>query len=139
MKPKIVFHDQKIEIPIKNGEVVFSYGDLIYAECDKPFCNLHFVNEKTVYSVEISLKRLLENLPQKVFFQCNRQNIINISHYKRYTTKPPVIEMENGKKLTLSYRKIVAFRSQKACIQLFLPCSAEDCPNLNFFGRSSKT
>ena len=138
MKSKIVFHDLKMEIPIKNGEAVFYYGDLMYVVCDKPFCYLHFVNEETIYSVEISLKRLFENLPQKVFFQCNRQNIINICHYKRYTVKPPEIVMNNGNKVPLSYRKIAAFKNLKSNLQHVLQSSAENCPNCLFFFRSAK-
>ena len=139
MKPKIKFHHFNMEILIENGEAIFDYADLMYVECDKPLCKLYFVNEETAYSVEISLKRLLENLPQNVFFQCNRQNIINICHYKKFTAKPPVIVMNNGKKLILSQRKLVAFRKQKACLQHISPCSIENCPNRLPICRIDKT
>jgi len=108
-----------MEIPFKNGEVVLYYSDLIYAECDKPSCKLYFEGDKNIYSIEISLRQLLENLPCKPFFQCNRQNIINLCRYKSYNTKPPVIVMNNGKELSLSFRKIAGFRRQKSGLPRF--------------------
>jgi len=135
MKREIKFYRLKMEIPVKNGEISRYYSKLVYVEHDKPFCKFYFENEEIVYMVEITIKRLMENLPPKVFFQCNRQTIINIGCYSEYCEKPPKIVMNNGKELNLSYRKIATFKKQKAELVGISPlCNrCYSCPDENCF------
>jgi len=46
MKSKIVFYDQKMEIPTVSGFVVCNYDDLMYVIYDAPYCWLHFTENK---------------------------------------------------------------------------------------------
>jgi len=144
MKREIKFYRLKMEIPVKNWEIARYYSKLMYIEHDKPFCKFYFENEKIVYMVEITLKRLMENLPPKAFFQCNRQTIINIGYYRNYCEKPPTIIMDNGKELNLSYRKITTFKKQKAELVGISPlcnrcysCSDNNCLDLLTYSQAN--
>ena len=146
MKREIKFYRLKIEIPVKNGEVARYYSKLMYVEHDKPFCKFYFENEKTVYTAEITMKRLMENLPQKVFFRCNRQTIINIGYYGDYYEEPPIILMDSGKELQLSHRNITAFKKQKAGLASISPlcnqcysCTNYNCPSLSTYCQETNT
>ena len=144
MKAEIKFHPLKMEIPIQKGEVAYAYGDLVVAEYENLFMKFYFVDGKT-YKAEITLKRLLDNLPPQVFFQCNRNAIINICRYKSYGLFTSTIVMENGQELRLSARRIKAFRHQKKGLtRISTPCkekseySSESCSGRSLFCRLKK-
>jgi len=126
MRREIKFYRLKMEIPFKSGEVASYFSDLLYVKYDKPFSMFYFTGEKTVLMAEITLKRLLDNLPEKPFFRCSRQIIINICRYRSFTVKPPLVVMEDGTEFKLSYRNITAFKRKKAGLERLSPL-CESC------------
>ena len=141
MAPKIVFHEMKMEIPVKNGLIVHSYGELMYIIYDEPFCRLYF-KDNVKYRVEVSLQYMLENLPKGVFFKCNRSTILNICYYKEYKKKPLMVIMEDGKELVLSRRVETLFHTIKRHLPRITPpcpgcysCTCKDCKAKDLFCR----
>ena len=121
MKSKILFHDQKIEIPYKNGFVASNYNELMYIIYEVIECELHFITPKKLnnrdiikcINVEISLEQMLNNLPNDIFFQCNRKTIINISCCKEYDWKQSTIVMDDGSTFRLSRRRLTQFKKHR--------------------------
>jgi len=141
MTQKIVFHDQKMEIPVKNGADARYYGELMYVIYDAPYCKLRFVNN-TDYNVETSLQSIMDNLPEAAFFKCNRSVVINICYYKGYRLKPPVVVIDDGKEFDLSRRNINDFIKMKNNLPRISPpcpkcytCKIEECENRILFFR----
>jgi len=144
MKYKIKFYRKMMEISVTNGEITYYYSDLMFVKYDEPYCILHFA-DSAKHRVEVSLNYLLENLPKKPFFRCNRTNIINICYYGRYQEKPPILFLKNGTQFILSVRKISDFKKQKANMDRISPpcpsckvCNSKNCPDYNTFCISSK-
>ena len=111
MMSKIVFYDQKMEITVKNGMVVYCYGELMYVIYDAPYCYLYFA-DKTKYFIQVSLQYLMDNLPETTFFRCNRSAIINVGYYKGFRTKPPVVVIDD-KEFNLSRSNVKDFIRMK--------------------------
>ncbi|MDR1156111.1 MAG: LytTR family transcriptional regulator [Bacteroidales bacterium] len=130
-----------MEIPDGNGEVAHYYSELICVEYQKPYCWLDF-KDGSKYKAEITIRQLLENLPGKAFYQCNRQSIINICHYRKYTENPPSVTMDNGKEFKISARNMLGFKKRKSGLTRISPpckrchtCGREDCPDYMIFCR----
>jgi DNA-binding LytR/AlgR family response regulator len=145
MKHEIKFYRLKMEIPVIKGNVSRYYSDLVYIEHDKPLSILYF-SDGSKYTIEITLRQLMINLPCKAFFQCNRNNIINICRYEEYREEQPSILMDNKVILKLSHRKIKYFKKQKAELMRISPlcnrcltCSNINCPDLLMFCREINT
>lgn len=125
MKLNVKFYQKKIEIAVANGETTYYYSDLMYIKYDEPYCWLHFIDGKK-HKVEVSLKYLLENLPQRPFFRCNRAEVVNLCYYKGIQKEPPAIFLENEAKsdivkFRLSVRNISSFKSKKAGLTCISP------------------
>ena len=108
MNSKIVFHEQKMEIPVKTGFVARHYHELMYIVYDAPYCWLHFTG-KTRYKVEVTLQYLMERLPKTTFFQCNRSAILNLHCYREYRKKDEMVVMDDGMELNLARRRVNDF------------------------------
>ena len=141
MKVNIVFHDRKMEIPVKSGIDIHYYGDLMYIKFDKPYCSLYFA-DKTKYTVEISLQSMKNNLPNATFMKCKRSAIVNLCYCKHLRTNPPGIVMEDGEKFKLSKQNVPEFRSKinnlahisPPCPE-FYKCRRDECESLGLFCR----
>ena len=112
MTPKIVFHDQKIEIVLKTGFVARYYDELMYIVYKKLRCTLHFV-DKEKYTVETTLKDMENNLPEAAFVKCNRTTIVNLCHCKGYDKTISEIRMDDGEAFTLSRRNKTDFNAKR--------------------------
>ena len=111
MKPKIAFHDRKMEIPFKTGFFVRidkDYDELMYVIYELPYCWLHFCDSEK-FNVEVSLQIMSASLPAGVFFQCNRSTIVNLYRCQEYDKEMAVIVMEDGSKHHLSRRRAKDF------------------------------
>ncbi len=110
MKPKTtIFHDLKMEIPVKNGEVVRFYGEVKYIICNKPECDIYFADD-AMYKVNATLKYMADHLPD-AFFQCNKSVIINLHYYREREWNK--VTMDDGKIFDLSVRRIAGFMQKK--------------------------
>ena len=139
MKPKINFYRRKIEILTDDGEVAYYYSDLMYVKYKDPYSWLHF-SSGTKYMVEVSIRHLLNNMPQKPFFRCNRTIIINFCYYCEYKQSSASVIMEDGTEFRLSVRNIANFKKQKASLKRISPpcpscfdCKNENCPDFWLF------
>jgi hypothetical protein len=56
-----------MEIPVKNGMVVYCYAELMYVIYDAPYCYLYFA-DNTNYFIQTSLQNMMDNLPETTFF-----------------------------------------------------------------------
>jgi DNA-binding LytR/AlgR family response regulator len=128
MKSKILFHDLKMQIPVGTGEVARYYSELMYVIYDASYCRLHFA-DKSKYTVEVSLQHMLDNLPESVFFLCNRSVILNTCYYREYQLSPPMIKMDDETVFSLSRRKISEFKKMKNKLARISP----PCPGCNAY------
>ena len=129
MKSKIEFYRSKIVMPTDRGEEARYYSDLMYIKYKAPYCRLYF-SGGAKYLVEISLACLLENLPEKPFFKCNRTEIINLCYYGGYKENPMMVVLEDGTEFLLSSRNIAKFRKKRANLKFISP-PCPNCPNCN--------
>ncbi len=144
MKPKsIIFHDMRMEIPVKNGEIALYYAEIRQIIYKDTFCVIRYTNNIT-YTIDATLKFMLDNLPA-AFFRCNHQTIINTCYYKEYQTKPDAfIIMDNDEKITLSARRIKDFKEHKKNLaRISSPCKQcytceDDCASRKTFCRRYK-
>ena len=141
MNSEIKFYDQNMEIPVEKGEVVYYYGKLMYVLYKAPYCWLHFA-DKSKFKVEHSLRNIMGNLPQRVFFQCNKATIINFCYYRGYNPHTRTVIMDDGEKFDLSRRRKDAFKSKKEILPRLSPpcpvcytCTKKDCENRVVFCR----
>ena len=141
MKEKIKFYDQNMGIPDETGEAVYYYDKLMYVLYDAPVCCLHF-SDDSQRKEEIALHEIMRNLPQYVFFQCNKATIINFCHYKGYNKVTRTVTMNDGVKFHLSRRRVTAFKSMKNSLPRLSPscpacytCTKNDCANRVIFCR----
>ena len=132
-----------MEIKTYNGVVARYYSDLMYVKYEDPYCWLFFADDDK-YKVEVSIKYLFENLPQKPFFRCNRTSIINICYYAEFDKYLSQLIMDDGTKFELSFRKDEKFKTQKADLKRISPpcplcvsCKNEKCSDFWLFCLSS--
>ena len=121
-----------MEVPTQTGEAIYLYSDLVFATYENLFIKLYFTDGMS-YKVEMSVKQLLQNLPQRAFFLCSRNTIINVCRYRSYDALEYEILMDNGMKVNVSSRKMTAFRKHKYSLPtMSLPCANSDtCVNEN--------
>ena len=119
MKKEIAFYNLKLEIPYKNGFFARSYNELLYIEYKDLYCLLTFSDQKE-FKVESSLEQMTSNLPNDTFFQCNRKTIINIHCCKEYNWETSKIEMEDGRKIDISRRRVKQFRKTRKNLRINL-------------------
>ena len=135
MKSKIVFHDLKMEILIENGAIARYYSELMYVVHDAPYCWLHFTG-KNRYRVAVSLRVMMNNLPEASFMKCKRSGIINVCYYKEFDHAKSIVVMEDGREFKLTKRNVVNFNSKRSNMRFSLPC--EKCELLVYFCRKTK-
>ena len=111
MKSKVKFLSNKIIMITGKIEDARNYQDLMYIEFKNPYCRLHF-SEGAEYLVDISLTRLLANIPDMTFFRCNRTEVINLYYLAGYNKELNEIMLEDNSKFKLSSRNIAIFKKK---------------------------
>ena len=111
MKSKVKFLSAKVIMITGVIEVARYYQDLMYIEFKNPYCRLHF-SEGADYFVDISLTRLLANIPDKTFFRCNRTEVINLYYYGGFNKELNEVMLEEGSIFKLSKRNIATFKKK---------------------------
>ena len=125
MKAKILFYDRKMGIPDKGVITPHYYGDLMYIEVDKPYCDLYFTGN-IKYHIEVTLKEMIENLPKAGFFLCKRSPVVNLCYIKRFNFKnnPPKIVMTDDNIFMLSKKnKLELEEMLKSTPRISPPCT----------------
>jgi DNA-binding LytR/AlgR family response regulator len=139
MKSGLIFHDIKMEIPVKTGVIVRYYGELMYVIYDAPYCWLYFVG-KVKYKIEAAMQYVLDNLPES-FVRCNRSVILNLCYYKEYRMISSEVVMEDDMVFSLSRlntHKFNAMRINMPYISLPYTCCytcEKECENKPIFSR----
>ena len=108
----IFFYPLKVEMSTTNGGVIYSYEDILYITCDKPYLIVNCINGRKIH-IEDTLKNIRGQLPP-MFFQCNKSTIINFHHLTEYFKNPWVLKMSDGALIPLSYRRVTEFKRHKA-------------------------
>ena len=139
-----MFLSNKIIMIAGKIEVARYYQDLMYIEFKNPYCRLHF-SEGSEYLVDISLTRLLANIPDKTFFRCNRTEVINLYYYGGYNKELNEIMLEDNSKFKLSSRNIAVFKKKIEYLWKFWPpcsdcsdCDEQNCSDYLFPGIDSE-
>ena len=119
MKSEIIFHDLKMEIPVKSGIIARYYGELKYIVYNAPYCWFYFADD-TKYKVETTIQYMVQNLP-KAFVRCNRSAIINICYYREYRIPLSEVEMVDSKVFVLSRYNTVTFNKLRISLPRISP------------------
>ena len=115
MKPKLKFDCRKVAIITEKEEVTYYYADLMYATYIAPYWWLHFC-DGSKHKAEISLEKLLENLPEKPFVKIHRTVLINLCYFSKCIEDEKgacTVIMEDKSKHPLSYRNKKNFKKKK--------------------------
>jgi len=136
MKSKILFYERQMQIPVKSKIELRYYGELMYIIFDKPYCVMYFT-KKRKYWVEVSLKEMMDNLPEAVFLPCKRSVIINVCYLKSLDKKNRMIELEDGSKFKLSKENVLACEEMMSRLTDLAPpchgcfsCDDEQCDQM---------
>ena len=123
MKSKIVFHDLKMEIRIETGVISRYYGELMYIIYDAPYCWLYFTGRNR-YRIIVTMKSLMNNLPEASFVRCKRSVILNVCYYKEYDHTKSMVIMEDDREFKLTQPNIMKFNT----IRNKIPHNSPPCP-----------
>jgi len=124
MKSQILFYDRSMIIPTNRGHVTHFYGELMYIIFDKPYCVLHFA-ENVIYSVEIAIQHVMDNLPKAPFIKCERSAIVNLCYHKAFIRNTREIVMVNSERIKVSKQNVNDINSAIKNIPIISP----PCPN----------
>jgi len=144
MKSKILFYDREMIIPVTSGIEIRYYGELMYIIYDEPYCSLHFTKNKKIL-VKVALQFWADNLPEAPFQKCKRSAIINLCYLKGFTVNPPMIEMVDERKITLSKINLLILKDRMTQLPqispvcpICYPCPEEECKSQKLFCRRKK-
>ena len=143
-KSKIVFHDLKMEISVRDRVIARYYGELMYIIYDAPYCWLYFA-DNTKYNVEITMRHLIDNLPE-AFIRCNRSVIFNVCYYREYRIALFEVEMVDSRVFILSRYNVLTFNERRTRLPRISPpyakcytCPEAECESRSTFCRRKKT
>ena len=142
VKSKIIFHDLKMEISVKNGVVARYYGELMYIMYDAPYCWLYFA-DNTKYKIEATMRYLIDNLPE-AFIRCNRSVILNVCYYREYRITLSEVVMDDNRVFTLSRFNSLRFNAMRTSLpRISPPCAncytcTDECESRSVFCRRKK-
>ncbi|MCD4794332.1 MAG: LytTR family DNA-binding domain-containing protein [Bacteroidales bacterium] len=103
---------QKIIIPTKEKNHFIKVDDIIHVEAQGNY-SMIFLSEDNSMLISKSIKEFEEYLCSPLFFRIHKSYLINLEYVKNFSYKDGgTIEMESGKKLSVSRRKKEAFRDK---------------------------
>ena len=107
----------KIALPANNGLVFYELSDIIYCNAEGAYTRFYFKNDKSVL-VSGTLKDYADLLPESMFCRIHNSFIINLGFVRKYYKgKGGVVEMLDGKKFEISFRKkgdfLARFKSER--------------------------
>ena len=96
---------KKIALPTENGYEFLKINSIMYCEASSNYCRVICVDGK-----EILLAKTLKNvqllLPPTLFQRIHKSYLVNLNFISRFNrTKSLEIELQNGKKLPVSFRQ----------------------------------
>ena len=101
-KKETVFYNDAFFIKHKQGLVKVTIEDIEYITVEGPYCNM--ITEKGSYVLQISLQKLMNDLPQDQFIQTHRNCTVNIKMIDTIFPSDNLILLKSGAKTLLSRR-----------------------------------
>jgi two-component system LytT family response regulator len=94
----------KIAFPTVDGFELIHSNQILYCKADSNYCLIKKVDEGIVI-VTKSLKYVEELMPEKKFKRIHKTYVSNLNYIVRYNKTLKEVELTNGEKLPVSFRK----------------------------------
>ena len=86
--------------------IQISIGDLIYIENDSYVLSYYLINKETPITISSSLKKVELELVNYGFIRINRNQMINMKHFKSFDARKKIVTLNNDLSLSISRRKL---------------------------------
>lgn len=94
----------KIAFPTFEGFELIHSNQILYCKADGNYCEIKKV-DNTVKLVSKTLKFVEELLPVEMFKRVHKSHVINLNYVVRYNKANKEVELMNGEKIAVSFRK----------------------------------
>lgn len=94
----------KIAFPTIDGFDLIHSNQILYCKADSNYCLIKKVDESTIL-VTKTLKYVEELMPEKKFKRIHKTYVSNLNYIVRYNKTLKEVELTNGEKLPVSFRK----------------------------------
>jgi len=95
----------KIALPTEKGYEFLKINSILYCEANSNYCKIICVDGKAIVLAK-TLKAIEQLLPPNLFHRIHKTYLVNINHVAKFNkTNSLEIELTNGKKLPVSFRK----------------------------------
>lgn len=96
---------KKIALPTENGYEFLKINSIIYCEASSNYCKIFCIDGKEILLAK-TLKNIQELLPTNLFQRIHKSYLVNLNYIARFDrTNSLEIELQNGKKLPVSFRQ----------------------------------
>lgn len=96
---------KKIALPTENGYEFLKINSIMYCEASSNYCRVVCVDGKEILLAK-TLKNIQLLLPPTLFQRIHKSYLVNLNFISRFNrTKSLEIELQNGKKLPVSFRQ----------------------------------
>ena len=94
----------KIAFPTSEGFELIHTNQILYCKADSNYCLIKSIDESNK-TISKTLKSVEELLPEKLFKRIHKSYVINLNYIVRYYKSDKEVELTNGEKLPVSFRK----------------------------------
>lgn len=94
----------KIAFPTLEGFELIHTNQILYCKAESNYCSVKKIDGFTKVATK-TLKFVEEVLPEKTFKRIHKSYVINLNYVVRYNKANKEIELTNGEKLPVSFRK----------------------------------
>jgi two-component system LytT family response regulator len=98
----------KIAFPTFEGFELINTNQILYCKADSNYCDLKKI-DNTTKIISKSLKNIEELLPSTSFMRIHKSIIVNLNYVSKYHKSNKEIELINGEKIPVSFRKEAEF------------------------------
>ena len=96
---------KKIALPTENGYEFLRINSIMYCEASSNYCRIFCVDGKEILLAK-TLKNIQLLLPTNLFQRIHKSYLVNLNYIARFDrTNSLEIELQNGKKLPVSFRQ----------------------------------
>jgi len=97
-------HSNKIAFPTIDGFELIHTNQILYCKADNNYCFIKKIDKLNI-TVSKTLKYVEDLLPEKIFQRIHKSYVINLNYIVRYHKANKEVELTNGEKLPVSFRK----------------------------------
>ncbi|MDH3381556.1 MAG: LytTR family DNA-binding domain-containing protein [Flavobacteriaceae bacterium] len=98
----------KIALPTIEGFELINTNQILYCKADSNYCVIKKI-DNTTKTISKSLKNIEELLPHQTFIRVHKSTLINLNYVSKYNKSYKEIELTNGEKIPVSFRKETEF------------------------------